>query len=503
MSSGWRPWTLTSKHACSPSSRCGSRARTWPGRTSPRCVPGGCGHPEQLLERQAGDLAADAVEAGEDDGVRRVVDDDVDAGEVLERADVAAFAADDAALHVVGRELDDATRWSRRRDRPRAAASPGRGCCGRGARRCVASPPRPRAGGQAGLDPRLVLELLHQHRLRLRGRPMRDMRLASWPSSPCSRRSVIWLSFEPACSLASWPRASRSASSEPFGFSSARVPPAPRRRWEPRAWAWASAWGLRLENRDARCQPSVCPAGQPRPPGPGPPRRRDGDSHCFSSTSATLEEASAGSASSMSRRGRGRALADVGGGGEQEGDHHGRLGRWRLSRGVRSVKPGAPARMRCLMVSSEWCSVAIVAEAVTSTSKMSTAGFSRRPGGSAPVAGEDGGPARTARNQVVHSKAATAALQADHVVGQLELVALARAACRARSSDQQQVEAGRSGKRRRRSASAASSWGPWSCSPIRAATTVGDRRRPPRSRRWMRSAPQPSSGGRWSAKRWA
>ena len=62
---------------------------------------------EQLLERHPGDLAAHAVEAGEDHRVRRVVDDEVDAGQVLERADVAALAADDAALHVVGRELHD------------------------------------------------------------------------------------------------------------------------------------------------------------------------------------------------------------------------------------------------------------------------------------------------------------------------------------------------------------------------------------------------------------
>ena len=62
---------------------------------------------EQLLERHAGDLAPHAVEARQDDGVRGVVDDEVDAGEVLQRADVAALAADDAALHVVGGELDD------------------------------------------------------------------------------------------------------------------------------------------------------------------------------------------------------------------------------------------------------------------------------------------------------------------------------------------------------------------------------------------------------------
>ena len=77
---------------------------------------------EQLLQRHAGDLAADAVEAGQDHGVRRVVDDEVDAGEVLEGADVAALAADDAALHVVGGQLDDATRSSRPRGRRRGAA---------------------------------------------------------------------------------------------------------------------------------------------------------------------------------------------------------------------------------------------------------------------------------------------------------------------------------------------------------------------------------------------
>jgi hypothetical protein len=61
----------------------------------------------QLLERDARGLAADRVEAGQDDGLGRVVDDDVDAGGLLERADVAALAADDAALHLVGRQADD------------------------------------------------------------------------------------------------------------------------------------------------------------------------------------------------------------------------------------------------------------------------------------------------------------------------------------------------------------------------------------------------------------
>src|SRR3954469_16569565 len=65
---------------------------------------------DQLYEGEARDLAADAVERGEDDRLRGVVDDEVDAGEVLEGTDVAALAADDAALHVVGRQLDEGDR---------------------------------------------------------------------------------------------------------------------------------------------------------------------------------------------------------------------------------------------------------------------------------------------------------------------------------------------------------------------------------------------------------
>ena len=71
-----------------------------PGRMDPAVL-------DQLLERRPRDLAAEAVEGREDDRLRRVVDDEVDAGQVLERADVAALAADDPALHVVRRELDD------------------------------------------------------------------------------------------------------------------------------------------------------------------------------------------------------------------------------------------------------------------------------------------------------------------------------------------------------------------------------------------------------------
>ena len=60
---------------------------------------------DQALERALGDLAPDRVEARHDHRFRRVVDDEVDAGGRLERADVAPFAADDAALQIVARQM--------------------------------------------------------------------------------------------------------------------------------------------------------------------------------------------------------------------------------------------------------------------------------------------------------------------------------------------------------------------------------------------------------------
>ena len=62
---------------------------------------------DQPLDRLLRDLAAVRIEAGQDDRARRVVDDQIDAGRELERADVAALAADDAALEVVARQIDD------------------------------------------------------------------------------------------------------------------------------------------------------------------------------------------------------------------------------------------------------------------------------------------------------------------------------------------------------------------------------------------------------------
>ena len=58
----------------------------------------------ELGQGQARDLTTNRIEAAEHDRVGRVVDDEVDAGGLLEGADVAAFAADDAALHLVRRD---------------------------------------------------------------------------------------------------------------------------------------------------------------------------------------------------------------------------------------------------------------------------------------------------------------------------------------------------------------------------------------------------------------
>src|SRR5581483_1553558 len=56
---------------------------------------------DQALERDARDLAPDRAVAGNDDRLGGIVDDDIDAGGGLDRADVAPLAADDPALHLV------------------------------------------------------------------------------------------------------------------------------------------------------------------------------------------------------------------------------------------------------------------------------------------------------------------------------------------------------------------------------------------------------------------
>src|SRR5690606_5589239 len=65
---------------------------------------------DQPVEGLDGDRLPDLVKAGDDDHAGRVVDDDVDAGGLLDRADVAALAPDDAPLHVVGGDRDSPDR---------------------------------------------------------------------------------------------------------------------------------------------------------------------------------------------------------------------------------------------------------------------------------------------------------------------------------------------------------------------------------------------------------
>ena len=56
---------------------------------------------DQAFQGEAGNLAAHPVEAREAHRRRRVVDDDVDPGQLLEHVDVAPLATDDPALHLV------------------------------------------------------------------------------------------------------------------------------------------------------------------------------------------------------------------------------------------------------------------------------------------------------------------------------------------------------------------------------------------------------------------
>ena len=204
---------------------------------------------EQLLERHAGDLAPHAVEAGEDHRVRRVVDDEVDAGEVLERADVAALAADDAALHVVGGELDDRHRrlggvagghalHDDGEDVAHAAVGVALGLLldlAHAARAVVArSGPRARAAGSAWPARRSA-----RRRARARARGARAARaisasLRSRTSS--SRRASVARCSSSAASLASRRSSSRTISPRRSLRSASTLPPlATARRRRPRA----------------------------------------------------------------------------------------------------------------------------------------------------------------------------------------------------------------------------------------------------------------------------
>src|SRR5215469_2985579 len=61
---------------------------------------------DEALETDARDLAPDWVVTGDNHRLGRVIDDDVDAGGRLDRADIAALEANDATLHLVVGERD-------------------------------------------------------------------------------------------------------------------------------------------------------------------------------------------------------------------------------------------------------------------------------------------------------------------------------------------------------------------------------------------------------------
>ncbi len=63
---------------------------------------------DQPLKSDLGDLAADAVETGDDHHAGRVVDDHVDAGGLFECSDIAPFTADDPTFHLVVGDVDGA-----------------------------------------------------------------------------------------------------------------------------------------------------------------------------------------------------------------------------------------------------------------------------------------------------------------------------------------------------------------------------------------------------------
>ncbi len=64
----------------------------------------------ELLQRNPGDLTANRIEAGDDNRLRRVINDEIHSGHGLQRADVPTLAADDPPLHLIAGQLDHGNR---------------------------------------------------------------------------------------------------------------------------------------------------------------------------------------------------------------------------------------------------------------------------------------------------------------------------------------------------------------------------------------------------------
>jgi hypothetical protein len=160
----------SSKAAASPSRRTASSSSPLTFSTT-SSIRAGMNPPvgDQRLDCLSRDLAAVGVEAREDDGARGIVNDQVNAGGQFERPDIASFAADDAALEVVARQVDH-----------------GHGCFDRmfGRVRCIASVTAGLGAGQpsrelrcssrltrsGGIPPAVRFDLPEQQLLRFVGR---------------------------------------------------------------------------------------------------------------------------------------------------------------------------------------------------------------------------------------------------------------------------------------------------------------------------------------------
>ena len=108
MISAGRPGTPASYAACSPAWRMTSSTSARALATTSSIRPGWI-RPSAISLVSA--IRAISRRTGSkpqsDDRLGRVVDDEVDARGLLEGPDVAALAADDPALHLVGRQVDD------------------------------------------------------------------------------------------------------------------------------------------------------------------------------------------------------------------------------------------------------------------------------------------------------------------------------------------------------------------------------------------------------------
>ena len=62
---------------------------------------------DELFNGQTGDFTAYRIKSRNDDGFRRIINDEINARRRFKGADIAALAADDAALHIVIGQIDN------------------------------------------------------------------------------------------------------------------------------------------------------------------------------------------------------------------------------------------------------------------------------------------------------------------------------------------------------------------------------------------------------------